>query len=111
MNIKSVIAYRIDDIINVLVLADLPRPCDYARIYGTYPGNIYHVADPGKAEVYIEFYESPESCSTVIQPWLSSVQIKDTAYNEVDVFVDGGSVVSVPIFNYSMPQPTTFYLR
>jgi hypothetical protein len=111
MHIKSVIAYRIDDKINVLVLADLPRPCDNARIYGTYPGNIFHSIDPGKAEVFIEFYESPESCSTIIQPWLSSVQIKDTTYNEVEVFVDDGSVVSVPIFNYSMPQPTTYYLR
>lgn len=111
MQIKSVIAYRINDTINVLVLADIPRPCDYAEIYGTYPGNVVHITDPGKAEVFIEFYENPESCPAVVKPWLSTVEIKDSTYNEVEVFVNGESILSVPIFNYSFPQPKTYFLR
>ncbi|WP_077612176.1 hypothetical protein [Clostridium sp. Marseille-P2415] len=100
MYIKSVLAYRIYDTVSVLISADLPRPCDKARICCTYPGNIVYFRDPGKAQVFIEFSSSDEICPDVLWPWSSSVQLKDSAHDEVEIFVNRESIVSVPIFNY-----------
>lgn len=100
MYINSVIAYRILDTVYVLISANLPRPCDKARIYGTYPGNIVYVRDPGKAQVFIEYSYNDDPCPAVISPWSSSIQLKDSTHDVVEIFVNREFIVSAPIFDY-----------
>jgi hypothetical protein len=107
MYINFIYAYRIQDTVTVLISADLPRACDKATIFGTYPGNIIYIMDPGVAQVFIDFFSPNQPCSEVLTPWLSSVLLKDSVHDKVEIFVNGGSIASVPIINY--PEPYTFH--
>lgn len=100
MHIQSLIAYRKGDMVTVLISGNLPRSCDKAEIIDIYPGgNIQYVRDPGRAQVFIEFIPGTEICSTVMIPWLSSVQIPDDIHNEVEVFVNHKPIISTTIFD------------
>jgi hypothetical protein len=93
MQISATIAYRKEGVITVLVMGNLPRSCDSAKIVDKYPGgNIVYVRDPGYAQVFIEFTSSPEMCPTLLTPWLSQIDIEDNEHNEVEICINGESV-------------------
>ena len=100
MNVKSVIAYRTEGTVTVLVSGVLSSSCDKAQIVDKYPGgNIVYITDPGKAQVFIESTTETDDCTEIQTPWLSIIQISDTIHKEVEIFVNGKSVETTLIFN------------
>ncbi|WP_028609809.1 hypothetical protein [Paenibacillus harenae] len=98
MQISTAIAYRKERVITVLVMGNLPRSCDSAKIVDKYPGgNIVYVRDPGYAQVFIEFKSSPEMCPTLLTPWLSQIDIDDDEHNEVEIRINGESVYTTVV--------------
>jgi hypothetical protein len=82
-------AYQTRSGIYVTVTGLLADSCSRARITGTYPGNIFHVTDPGHAEVFIEEWKDTGTmCTDALVPWEQSVLIRDFDHREVAIWVN-----------------------
>ena len=103
MYINFVYAYRIQDTVMVLIRSDSVSVCDKVTISGTYPGNIHYFMDPGKAHLFIDYSSPDQLCNEIFKPWLASVILEDSIHNEVEIFINRESVISVPIINYPAP--------
>lgn len=106
MYFNFIYAFRIQDTVLVLIDSNLPRACDTATVSGVYPGNVFYLRDPGSAHIFIDFVSPSEPCNEMLTPWVTSVLFKDFVYENVDIFVNGENIISVPIVNY--PIPYTF---
>ncbi len=69
----------------------LANSCMEAEIYGTYPGNIVHIVDPGHAEIFITERLRPGSgfCLQHLVPWYAQRLIVDYQHSQVAVLVNG----------------------
>jgi hypothetical protein len=83
-------AYQTRSGIYVTITGMLADSCSRARISGIYPGNIFHITDPGHAEVFIEEWkETGGFCTDALVPWEQSVLIRDFDHNQVAILVNG----------------------
>ena len=69
----------------------LENTCMRAKIVGTYPGNVFHIIDPGHAEVFISEWKKPEAefCAEHLVHWTDQVLIPDFEHKKVALFVNG----------------------
>jgi hypothetical protein len=101
-------ALRIDRTVQVTVHGILLNNRWGASVRGTYPGNIAHTTDPGRAEVYIEEYENPGSliAPRSLMPWGATVNIAGPQYTSVSIFINNREAKRVPVS--PMPLPSEF---
>lgn len=100
MIINQVTAIRVDNKIEVTILADLPNTCRRAKITDHYPGgNIVYIRDPGEAQVFItESGETDQNiCLDVLVPWVGNVVFEDKEHKEVGIYVNKKKRISVKI--------------
>ena len=103
MYFNFIYAFRIQDSVFVLIDSNLPRSCDTASVSGTYPGNIFYFIDPGSARVFIDFSSPSEPCNEMLTPWVTSVLLRDSTHDTVEIFVNGDNIMTVPIIDYPIP--------
>jgi hypothetical protein len=69
----------------------LENTCMRAKIIGTYPGNIFHIVDPGFAEVFISEWRKPGTafCADHLVPWADQAMIPDFDHKKVAIYLNG----------------------
>lgn len=87
------VAYRKDGMIEIFMIVQLPTPCDEIKRISKYPGDIFHIDDPGTAELFIEIGRKSgmenNICAEVIVPFFIGVEIYDSGlYNEVTIYIN-----------------------
>ena len=91
---------RKNGVIQVALSGFLANSCYTASVKDTYPGgNIVYIVDPGAAQIFIEETMKPGSdiCLMMLVPWFSQVSIPDTSHNQVNIFINGDSVLKVDV--------------
>jgi hypothetical protein len=102
----SASAVRHNGIVEVTINGLLANGCVEAKITGTYPGSVFHIADPGYAEVYIEEKIRPGEmfCTQALVPWTSSVSFEDETHDSVAIIVNNEKQVTVDVID----EPSQF---
>ena len=77
----------------------LENTCMRAKITGTYPGTVFHIADPGFAEVFIAEWRKPgtEFCAEHLVHWTDRVMIPDFGHKKVALYVNGKQQLIVDV--------------
>ena len=77
----------------------LENTCMRAKITGTYLGNIFHIIDPGYAEVFISEWQKPETefCAEHLVHWTDQVMIPDFEHKKVALYVNGKKVLTIDV--------------
>lgn len=102
----SAFAIRHNGVVEVTINGLLANGCVEANITGTYPGSVFHIVDPGYAEVFIEEKLKPGEmfCTQALVPWTLSVSFEDKVYDSVEIIVNNEKQISVDIVD----EPSKF---
>ncbi len=93
-------AVRKNGVIQVALSGSLATSCYTALVKDKYlGGNIVYIVDPGTAQIFIEETMKPGSdiCLMMLVPWFSQVSIPDASHNQVNIFINGDSVLKVDV--------------
>jgi hypothetical protein len=84
----------------------LENTCMRARITGTYPGNIFHIVDPGFAEVFISEWQKPktEYCAPHLIPWADDALIPDFEHKKVALYVNGDKKLTIDVIGVPLER-------
>jgi hypothetical protein len=76
-----------------------------AKITGTYPGTIFHIVDPGFAEIFIAEWRKPgtEFCAEHLVHWTDRVMIPDFGHKEVALYINGKQRLLVKVLG-ALPE-------
>ena len=100
-SLDEALAYRKDGIIYVLIIGELPTPCDEAKVVDKYPGTRTYVRDPGSAELFIEIGRKPGYedlfCIQTLIPFFIGEEIQDSGHDTVTIYVNGEAYKRIPI--------------
>jgi hypothetical protein len=77
----------------------LENTCMRAKIIGTYPGNVFHIIDPGYAEVFISEWKKPEAefCAEHLVHWTDQVLIHDFEHKKVALYVNNKKELTIDL--------------
>jgi hypothetical protein len=83
----------------------LDNTCMRAKITGTYPGTVFHIVDPGFAEVFITEWKKPGSgfCAEHLVHWTDQVLIPDFEHNKVTLYVNGKKELLIDVIG-ALPE-------
>jgi hypothetical protein len=83
----------------------LENTCMRAKITDTYPGGIFHIIDPGYAEVFISEWKKPETefCAERLVPWSDQVMIPDFEHKKVALYVNGDKKLTIDVIG-ALPE-------
>lgn len=93
-------AVRQNGVTHVTLSGFLANSCYTATVKDKYPGgNINYIRDPGTAQVFVEETMKPshDVCLMMLVPWVAHVSIPDTTHDQVNIFVNGNSVLTVDV--------------
>jgi hypothetical protein len=93
------IAFQTKSGIYVHVEGLLENTCMRAKITGTYPGNVFHIIDPGYAEVFISEWRKPEAmfCLERLIPWSDDALIPDFEHKKVTLYVNHKKELTIDV--------------
>lgn len=83
-------AVRKDLAVEVTMWGSLADSCHRAAITGYYPGTIFHVIDPGHAEIFIKEWMATDPgtmCTLALVPWFATLRIISD-HEEINVFIN-----------------------
>ncbi len=102
----SVSAVRHNGIVEVTINGFLANSYFVANIIGTYPGTIFHIVDPGYAEVFIEEKKRPGTivCTQSMVPWTVTTSFTDAAHDTVAIMINDEKQVMADIID----EPSEF---
>ena len=77
----------------------LENTCMRAKIKDIYPGTIFHIIDPGFAEVFISEWRKPkvEFCAQHLVPWADDTLIPDFKHDKVALYVNGDKKLTIDV--------------
>lgn len=83
----------------------LENTCMRAKIIGTYPGNVFHIIDPGHAEVFISEWQKPKSeyCAAYLVPWADDALIPDFEHKKVALYVNNKKELLIDVIG-ALPE-------
>jgi hypothetical protein len=93
-------AVRKNGVIQVALSGFLANSCYSASVKDKYPGgNIFYIVDPGTAQIFIDetMKLGSDICLMMLVPWVSHVSIPDTIHSQVNIFINGDSVLTVDV--------------
>jgi hypothetical protein len=84
----------------------LENTCMRAKITDTYPGNIFHIVDPGFAEVFISEWKKPEAefCAPRLIPWADDALIPDFEHKKVVLYVNGDKKLTIDVIGMPLER-------
>lgn len=84
----------------------LGNTCMRARITGTYPGSVFHIADPGHAEVFISEWQKPEAefCAKHLVHWTDDALIPDFEHKKVALYVNNKKELTIDVIGVPLER-------
>lgn len=77
----------------------LENTCMRAKITDKYPGSVFHIVDPGYAEVFISEWRKPEAqfCAEHLVPWADDALIPDFEHKKVALYVNNKKELTIDV--------------
>jgi hypothetical protein len=96
----SATAIRVGAVVDVTLCGYLPDTCHQATVSDVYPGGRrVYIRDPGAAQVFVNVTKTTGGsvCLMRLVPWTANVKVRDTEHANLQIIVNDGEGVEVPI--------------